>query len=326
MDALKTIAAASVKETTPEFSVGDTVKVSVNIREGERERIQMFEGTVIAKRGSGVAETFTVRRVAYGVGVERVFPLHSPNVKDVQVVRYGKVRRSKLYYLRDRVGKAAKVKEANMAVLQPEGVNDSSDINPEMYVDKKPSISEKQFLIAKEEGAMSGFYDWVRCILFAISVVVVCLIFLFRLVDVEGRSMNNTLATNDKVIVTNLFYTPQNNDIVVISHGAEYNSPIIKRVIAVAGQTVKVDYDNDQIIVDGVVLDEPYIEGSTYGNNIGDNEIPEVIPEGKIFVMGDNRKDSMDSRSTKIGLIDVDDVIGKAQFVVYPFDHFGYLY
>ncbi len=111
MDALKTIAAASVKETTPEFSVGDTVKVSVNIREGERERIQMFEGTVIAKRGSGVAETFTVRRVAYGVGVERVFPLHSPNVKNVQVVRYGKVRRSKLYYLRDRVGKAAKVKE-----------------------------------------------------------------------------------------------------------------------------------------------------------------------------------------------------------------------
>ena len=103
MDALKTIAAASVKETTPEFSVGDTVKVSVNIREGERERIQMFEGTVIAKRGSGVAETFTVRRVAYGVGVERVFPLHSPNVKEV--------RRSKLYYLRDRVGKAAKVKE-----------------------------------------------------------------------------------------------------------------------------------------------------------------------------------------------------------------------
>lgn len=111
MDALKTMAASSMKETTPDFSVGDTVRVDVKIREGERERIQAFEGTVIAKKGSGVAETFTVRRVSYGVGVERVFPLHSPNVEAVKVIRYGKVRRSKLYYLRDRVGKAAKVKE-----------------------------------------------------------------------------------------------------------------------------------------------------------------------------------------------------------------------
>ena len=111
MDALKLIAADSMKKEVPEFRVGDTVRVSVNIREGDRERIQMFEGTVIAKKCSGVAETFTVRRVAYGVGVERVFPLHCPNVKDVKVIRHGKVRRAKLYYLRDRVGKAAKVKE-----------------------------------------------------------------------------------------------------------------------------------------------------------------------------------------------------------------------
>ncbi|MCR5636473.1 MAG: 50S ribosomal protein L19 [Clostridiales bacterium] len=111
MDALKTIAASSLKESVPSFNIGDTVKVSVNIREGDRERIQMFEGTVIAKKCSGVAETFTVRRVSYGVGVERVFPLHSPNVKDVQVIRKGRVRRAKLYYLRGRQGKAAKVKE-----------------------------------------------------------------------------------------------------------------------------------------------------------------------------------------------------------------------
>ena len=111
MDALKLIAADSVKEQAPEFNVGDTIRIDVNIREGERERIQQFEGTVIARKGSGVGETFTVRRVSYGVGVERVFPLHSPNVADVKVVRYGKVRRSKLYYLRDRVGKSAKVKE-----------------------------------------------------------------------------------------------------------------------------------------------------------------------------------------------------------------------
>lgn len=111
MDALKIIAQDSVKSELPEFNVGDTVRVHVNIKEGERERVQMFEGTVIARKGSGVAQTFTVRRVSYGVGVERVFPIHSPNIKGVDVIRKGRVRRSKLYYLRNRVGKAAKVKE-----------------------------------------------------------------------------------------------------------------------------------------------------------------------------------------------------------------------
>lgn len=111
MDALKLMAQESMKEQKPEIAIGSTVRVYVKIREGERERVQMFEGTVIAKRGSGVSETFTVRRVSYGVGVERVFPVHSPNVEKVELVRNGHVRRSKLYYLRDRVGKAAKVKE-----------------------------------------------------------------------------------------------------------------------------------------------------------------------------------------------------------------------
>ena len=111
MDALKHIASGSLKAETPKFSIGDTVKVHVKIKEGERERSQVFEGTVIAMKHGGVAETFTVRRLSHGVGVERVFPIHSPNVEKVEVVRYGRVRRAKLYYLRDRVGKAAKVKE-----------------------------------------------------------------------------------------------------------------------------------------------------------------------------------------------------------------------
>ncbi len=111
MDALKVIAADSVKNELPAFEVGDTVRIGVNIREGDKERVQAFEGTVIARKGSGISETFTVRRVSYGVGVERVFPIHSPNVKSVEVIRHGRVRRAKLYYLRDRVGKAAKVKE-----------------------------------------------------------------------------------------------------------------------------------------------------------------------------------------------------------------------
>lgn len=111
MDALKLISESSMKSEVPAFEVGDTVKVHVRIKEGQKYRIQVFEGTVIAKRHGGIQETFTVRRVAHGCGIERVFPVHSPVVDKVEVIRSGKVRRSKLYYLRDRVGKAAKVKE-----------------------------------------------------------------------------------------------------------------------------------------------------------------------------------------------------------------------
>lgn len=110
-DAVKNLTASMIKEEVPVIKIGSTVRVHVKIREGERERIQIFEGTVIAKNNSGIAETFTVRRVSYGVGVERVFPVHSPNVAKVETVREGRVRRAKLYYLRDRVGKAAKVRE-----------------------------------------------------------------------------------------------------------------------------------------------------------------------------------------------------------------------
>jgi large subunit ribosomal protein L19 len=102
----------NMKSEVPSFNVGDTVRVAIKVKEGSKERIQNYEGTVIAKKHGGVEETFTVRRISYGVGVEKVFPLHSPNVVKVDVVRRGKVRRAKLYYLRSRVGKAAKVKDA----------------------------------------------------------------------------------------------------------------------------------------------------------------------------------------------------------------------
>ena len=110
-DIIKKIEAEQLKETVPEFHVGDTVKVYGKIKEGNRERIQVFEGTVIKKQGGSTRATFTVRKNSNGVGVEKTWPLHSPNVEKVEVVRRGKVRRAKLFYLRDRVGKKAKVKE-----------------------------------------------------------------------------------------------------------------------------------------------------------------------------------------------------------------------
>lgn len=110
-DIIKNIETAQMKESVPEFRVGDTVKVSAKIKEGNRERIQVFEGTVIKRQGGSNRETFTVRKISNGIGVEKTWPLHSPFVEDITVVRRGKVRRAKLFYLRDRVGKAAKVKE-----------------------------------------------------------------------------------------------------------------------------------------------------------------------------------------------------------------------
>ena len=111
MDKLQAFASEQLKENVPSIQIGDTVKVHNRIKEGSRERIQIFEGTVIARHGGGVTETFTVRRVSYGVGVEKIFPVHSPNVEKVEFVRHGKVRRAKLYYLRDKVGKKSKLKE-----------------------------------------------------------------------------------------------------------------------------------------------------------------------------------------------------------------------
>ena len=111
MKILEAFASEQIKSEVPAFNVGDTVRVHNRIKEGSRERIQLFEGTVTAKKNGGIAESFTVRRVAYGCGVEKTFPLHSPNVVKVELVREGKVRRAKLYYVRDRIGKAAKVKE-----------------------------------------------------------------------------------------------------------------------------------------------------------------------------------------------------------------------
>ena len=191
----------------------------------------------------------------------------------------------------------------------------------------------KKFAIVNPDGATSGMYDWARCVIMSVAVVVFILTFVFRLVEVDGSSMNDTLANQDRVIVTNLFYTPSNNDIIVISSTENYNKPIIKRVIAKEGQTVRLDYENDKIFVDGIELTEPYIKGRTIVNDErNENNLAQfedgsfVIPEGKLFVLGDNREVSLDSRSKTIGLVDVKNVIGKAQFVAFPFNHFGYLY
>ncbi|MBQ5398846.1 MAG: signal peptidase I [Ruminococcus sp.] len=190
-------------------------------------------------------------------------------------------------------------------------------------IKKKPKaeLEPRTIHLKKSEGTAS-LYEWVHSLVFAVAIVVVILTFFLRLVDVSGTSMLQTLKSEDKVIVTNFFYTPNHGDIVVISHGAEYSKPLIKRVIATEGDRLEIDFETETVKVNGEVLKESYIQGHTRDEQ---GEIPAVIPEGKVFVMGDNRTVSLDSRSPEIGLIDEKDIIGKAQFVVFPFNHIKFV-
>lgn len=199
----------------------------------------------------------------------------------------------------------------------------SEQMQTDDIIEEKEEKKEKDYIVVNNSPSVGIVYYLAHSVIIAVVVIIILLTFFFRIVNVDGRSMMNTLLDGDKVIVTNFMYEPKNNDIVVISHAEEYDKPIIKRVIATEGQTLKIDFQNERVYVDGTLLDEPYVSSEL---KEGNTEIPEVIPEGKVFVMGDNRLDSLDSRYSEIGLIDTDNIIGKAQFVALPITRIQYLY
>ena len=170
----------------------------------------------------------------------------------------------------------------------------------------------------KKSPITATVFDWLGSLFTALICVLIVMTFFFRIIDVDGPSMEMTLVNTDKVIITDLFYTPHQGDIVVISHGEQYDKALIKRVIATEGQELRINFDANpvEVYVDGELLDEPYI-----GNTItkpGDRDVNGVIPEGKVFVMGDNRTVSLDSRFNEVGLINETDIIGKAQLDIIP--------
>ena len=194
------------------------------------------------------------------------------------------------------------------------------------YVLEKKDTEKKnkeKAAVSGERFTLSGFiYDWFGTLLIAVVVLFLVMAFFFRQVTVNGNSMNDTLQNQDRLIVSSFMYTPQNGDIVIVSHGESLDEPIVKRVIATAGQHLEINYENNTVSVDGKVLDEKYIKGKTVRLSNA-TKIPEVIPEGYVFVMGDNREDSLDSRSRRIGLVPVENIIGKAIFRMFPFNSFG---
>lgn len=164
-------------------------------------------------------------------------------------------------------------------------------------------------------------FDWLESIVQALVLVVVIMAFIFRPITVKGTSMLNTLYDQDKVVVMKCGYVPKGGDVVVIRPFNTLDKPIIKRVIATGGQTLSIDFSDGSVCVDGKKIDEPYIRERMWRR--GDGEIPSVIPKGCSFVMGDNRNNSADSRFKEIGVIPNEQIMGKAVFVFYPFNHVG---
>lgn len=170
----------------------------------------------------------------------------------------------------------------------------------------------------------SELFDWVQCVVAALLVCVMLFVFVGRTVGVVGESMLQTLQNGDRLIISDMFYTPKQGDIVVLRKQTFLDEPIIKRVIAVAGQTVDIDFDAGIVYVDGVALDENYVNSPT--NRVIDFVGPVTVPEGCVFVLGDNRNASNDSRDERVGCVDTRYIIGKALWRLTPISSFGSVY
>jgi signal peptidase I len=177
----------------------------------------------------------------------------------------------------------------------------------------------------KDESTASMLYEWADALVYALIAIVLLFTLVFRMTGVVGGSMQPTLYENDKLIISNILYEPKPGDIVVVTKRSFREEPIVKRVIAVAGQTVDLDKTTGAVYIDGVLLEEDYVsEKLTY--ELGDMQFPIYVEEGHIFVMGDNRNHSTDSRNTAVGLIDTRMVLGKVLFRIFPITSIGSVY
>lgn len=176
----------------------------------------------------------------------------------------------------------------------------------------------------KKESEKTDAFDWVQCVVTALLVCILLFVFAGRIVNVIGPSMESTLFEGDRLIISRLFYTPRQGDIVVLRTSSFKDEAIIKRIIAVGGQTVDIDFDKGIVYVDGEALEEDYINEPTLRPLDFDDEI--TVPEGSVFVLGDNRNKSNDSRDERIGCVDTRCILGRAIWRVTPFQKFGSLY
>lgn len=168
---------------------------------------------------------------------------------------------------------------------------------------------------------MKSFYEIIESLYTSFIIITLIILFLLRAVSVDGTSMVPTLQDKEKVITTNLFYTPSKGDVIVIDKNNHFKKPLVKRVIATGGDTIKIDYTTGNVYVNGTLLTEPYISEKITPSN--DKLLEMTVPKNHLFVMGDNRNASSDSRDADLGVINEKTVLGKALFIIFPFKNFG---
>ena len=193
---------------------------------------------------------------------------------------------------------------------------------------KRMKNKKKAETAPAEETTKAGeLFDWIQCIVFALNVCSIVFLFVGRTVGVVGGSMENTLQDGDRLIISKLFYTPDNGDIVVLRQPSFREEPIVKRIIATEGQTVDIDFKKCVVMVDGKALDEPYTKEFGYYSYLDpqDFEYEIEVPEGCVFVMGDNRNGSTDSRTESIGCVDTRNILGKVIFRISPLEKIGFV-
>jgi len=210
------------------------------------------------------------------------------------------------------------VTEDLLSEIFDDGSNKKKRIKPS----NKPQKAVKKTKNEKEKTLLGEIFDWVEIIVLSAAFVLVLFTFVMRLAVVDGPSMENTLHDDEMLVISGLFYTPENNDIIVFN-SPNFKEPIVKRIIATEGQTVDIDFETWTVVVDGKALQEDYIKRELAPMKNSDVRFPLTVPEGHVFVMGDNRNDSLDSRSSLIGLVDERYILGEVKLRLTPFSKFG---
>lgn len=210
--------------------------------------------------------------------------------------------------------------------------NDTSDISEQSATAGEEALDDINTSAAQEKGTeqVSSFsigkeiFEWLQAIVVAVVIAMAIRTFVFTLVNVDGQSMEPTLHDNDRLIVTRLAYTPKKGDIIIFRPDCDPDRPYVKRIIAMPGDTIDINQETGDVSVNGEIIDEPYIKERI--RNFGSVSFPAVVPENHVFVMGDNRNHSKDSRYQEVGMVSYESIIGKASFRFWPFSDWGTLY